>query len=189
VAATDVEICNSALAKIGAARIVALSDNTEQARLCNQQYSLLRDEVLRSHPWNFAIKRAALTADVTTPTFRWTSNFILPADYLRVLEIENEDLLQKWAIEGDFLVADQTDPINIVYIAQITDVTKFDTNFSEVLAWRIAADLAYPLSQSRTLADDVFGRFREALILARNFDAQEGSVIQVGASEWLTGRF
>jgi len=56
---SSVGIANVALSKIGAQRIVAFNENTENARLLNAIYGTIRDEVLRAHPWNFAIKRSA----------------------------------------------------------------------------------------------------------------------------------
>lgn len=56
---SSVGIANIALSKIGAQRIVSFSENTENARLLNAIYGTIRDEVLRVHPWNFAIKRTA----------------------------------------------------------------------------------------------------------------------------------
>lgn len=55
------EICNSALQKLGAEDITSLSDTTRRAVLCNRQYNKIRLKLLRSHPWNFAIKRAILS--------------------------------------------------------------------------------------------------------------------------------
>ena len=46
-ASSEVAICNSALIKIGAAEITSLSDVNKRAQLCNEQYSKLRDELLR----------------------------------------------------------------------------------------------------------------------------------------------
>tara|TARA_R100001530_G_scaffold114015_1_gene80959 strand:+ start:206 stop:1021 length:816 start_codon:yes stop_codon:yes gene_type:complete len=62
-ASSEVAICNSALIKLGAAEISSLSDTNKRAQLCNAQYSKLRDELLRSHPWNFAIGRKVLSLD------------------------------------------------------------------------------------------------------------------------------
>jgi formylglycine-generating enzyme required for sulfatase activity len=39
----------------------------------------VRDEVLRSHRWNFAAKRAALTQG-TTPAFGWGYSYTLPTE-------------------------------------------------------------------------------------------------------------
>lgn len=56
---SSVGIANIALSKIGVQRLTSFSENTEPARLLNAIYGTLRDEVLRAHPWNFAIKRVA----------------------------------------------------------------------------------------------------------------------------------
>lgn len=65
---TSVELCNVALAHLGEARIAALAEDTATARACNLHYLPTLHEVLRSHRWNFAIKRAALTTTYTTIT-------------------------------------------------------------------------------------------------------------------------
>ena len=55
---TDVTICNEALTAIGEKVIVALSDSSKAARLCNLKYANKRDYLLRKYVWNFATKRA-----------------------------------------------------------------------------------------------------------------------------------
>lgn len=61
---TKLSICNKALRLLGVAKITQsnLDNNSnEQARILNDIYDSVLDEVLSSHPWNFAIKRATLT--------------------------------------------------------------------------------------------------------------------------------
>jgi hypothetical protein len=60
--ATSVEaICNSALIKVGSKQITSISDANKRAELCTLMYPKVRDKVLKSHPWNFAIKRKSLS--------------------------------------------------------------------------------------------------------------------------------
>lgn len=59
-AATNEDIANSALLKLGAESITSLSDTTRRARLVNEQFNKIRKRLLRSHPWNFAMKRQYL---------------------------------------------------------------------------------------------------------------------------------
>ena len=61
--ASEVDIANRALQKLGAESIVSLTQDSENARACNLCYEPIRDAELRAHPWNFAIKRASLAAD------------------------------------------------------------------------------------------------------------------------------
>ena len=67
-AATFVEICNSALTLIGANPIAALSDNTKEAKLCNQHYVGARQAVLRTFMFQFASTRKTLYPTFVTIT-------------------------------------------------------------------------------------------------------------------------
>ena len=89
-----VDICNEAMDLLGAATITALTENSKEARLCNRRFETVRDSVLRAHPWNVAITRAALAKDSATPAFGFTSQFTLPTDpfCLRVLSFFNSNV-------------------------------------------------------------------------------------------------
>ena len=54
----DYQIVNLALTRLGDLRIASLSDATAAGQAANAIYAALRDEVLRAHPWNFAVQRA-----------------------------------------------------------------------------------------------------------------------------------
>lgn len=58
---TDIQIANLALSLIGGKEITALDATTQQGRVCLKWFAPTRDEVLASHPWNFATTRARLT--------------------------------------------------------------------------------------------------------------------------------
>ena len=170
-AITAVSICNSALLKIGAQRIASLDENNKRAISCKEQYEKNRDDVLRSHPWNFALKRVALSLLTTTPAFGFDYEFQLPTDCLRVISI---DPRVKHSIEGRKLLADETS-ISMLYISKITDTNLYDPNFVEALALRLASDLAYPLVQSVNLKQELLKEYQEFIRDARTFSAQEGS--------------
>ena len=89
--ASVVDICNSALNMIGASNILALTEDSKAARICNQRYTFVRDSVFRSHPWNCLIRRVSLTPDSETPEFDFSHQYTLPTDpfCLRVLRLED----------------------------------------------------------------------------------------------------
>jgi len=59
--ATEVELCNLALSRIGADTITSLTANSaKEDRLCNQFYAKFRDELIRAFAWNFALKATPL---------------------------------------------------------------------------------------------------------------------------------
>jgi len=183
---TKVQICNSALIKLGAETINALSDDNKRARLCNNQYELIRDKLLFSHPWNFAVKRVELGQLASTPEFKFTKEYELPQDVLRVLDT-NLLIGEEWAIENGKLLCD-SDDCKIRYIAQITDESKFSLGFQEALAWELAEEMAYSITQSSRRVDQIKESKRRWLATSRTYDAQESSFSQVGADDWLVSR-
>lgn len=185
-ATSSVEICNSALIKVGAERISALNESNVRARLCNEQYDKKRRNLLRQHPWNFAMDRATLAADVTDPEWGYTYRYPLASTILRVLQIEADE---PYEIEGRYILTDAA-TVKIKYTKDITDTTLFDKNFEEALASDIAADIAFALTKNATLTKQLKDEARLRLREARSFDAQEGnpeSTIEV--DEWITSRF
>lgn len=189
-ATSAVEICNSALVKIGAKRITALSENSPEARLCQEQYEKVRDDLLCSHPWNFAIKRVTLTATTNTPAFGYAYEFNVPSDCLRVLNLGEypEEVIIQWRREGDKILCDDSS-VHLQYIAKETDVSKYPAYFVEVLAFRLAYDICYSITQSTTLKEMMRQDFLLAIRDARTFDAQESSVRQVYAKDFFNVRF
>jgi hypothetical protein len=58
---------------IGATRITALTQAIEEARVVNNVYDSVRDEVLMEHPWSFSQKRVALTDMTRTAQDDWAT--------------------------------------------------------------------------------------------------------------------
>ena len=77
-----VKIANLALTSLGADRIMALTEDSENARRINEIYEVMRDEVVSAHPWNFAIKRSTLGQLSETPVIGYTYFHQVPADSL-----------------------------------------------------------------------------------------------------------
>lgn len=187
---SSVEICNSALVKIGATRITSLSDTSKAAIACNDQYDRLRKEVLRAHPWNFAVAYVSLAPTANTPVWdKWEVEFLLPSDVLRILETDLPDGCAwevGYNVDGDKVLFTNDTSVKIKYIKDVTNTTRFDPSFEEALAFRLAADLAYHLVQSQTVQQSMFRYYKEAVATAMSFDAQEMSAQQVEANAWTT---
>ena len=153
--ASEVQICNLALLKFGTLTIASLDDATKEGRACKVFYPLLRDELIYSHPWNFAMKRADISALVeATPAFEWDYAYTIPADCLRVWELYGTDA--EWVVESGQLLTNQDEEIYIRYISQVTTTGNFNPAFVNCLATRLGAELA------AKLADDV--KLRQVLL-------------------------
>jgi hypothetical protein len=180
---------NSALTKLGADLIISPDDNNQRAKSCKLRYPVVRDLLLRSHPWNFAIGYSSLAAITPKPDaiFDYQYVFQIPSDFLRVLETNLCDN-DKWEeLEGG-RIGCNVSAIKIKGVKRITDVTKYDSNFCEVLAFALAKDLSYLVTQSSAQVKQLGDDHRMALREARSFDAQVGSVRRVISDDWLNSR-
>lgn len=185
-----VDICNIALQKLGASRIVSLTQDNENARECNLLYEQARDAELRAHPWNFAIKRAQLAASSTAPTHGYTNAFPLPSDCLRLLPLDQRDnfLSNDWQIEGRSILTNEGGPLNIRYIARVTDPNRFDALFIESMACRLAESLNEKLTQSNSKGELIRRDRTLALREARKINAFENNSHQTPDDSWITVR-
>lgn len=152
-AASETEIVNDALARLGISPIMAMTDASKQAQYAERFYGQTRDEVLASHAWNFAIKRAVLARLTAAPTFEWLYAYQLPTDHLRLVQLngyETESPEDTHAVEGNTLVTD-AEKAEIRYVARVSDVTLYPPLFIEALSIKLAGKLAGPLIGSRDL--------------------------------------
>lgn len=175
-----VQICNSALNQIGSTTILALTDDSKPARIINQRFSFVRDAVFRAHPWNCLTTRKTITKDATAPAFEFSNQFTLPSDpfCLRVLKLSQHDIVHR--VEGRKILCDE-DSIDLTYIGRVTDVTQYDLLLFEALAAALAADIAYPLIGSVSLAQDMQAIYQAKLSEARFVDATEGTPASIGS--------
>lgn len=184
--ATQVQIYNIALRSIGAAQLTATTDDVESARILNDIYEHIRDEVLAAHPWNFAIiYSASLTIDTAAePEFGYDYAYDLPSDCLRVIKMSVDEPFKK---VGQHLYTDESE-VYIEYISQVSTTTLFSPLFVTTLAARLAAEVAYPLSNSTDLAGAKYNEYLNKLKLARSVDAQEGTFEKDEETSWIDDR-
>ena len=192
--ASNVQIANRALAKLGDKTIVSLTENSNQARALNECFVLVRQGELRRHPWHFAKKRAQLAADATAPLFDFAYKFALPSDCLRILmpqersESVQYDNRVDWKVEGRFILSDQAGPLSITYLADVTDPNEFDAAFIDVFASRLAVEVAHRLTGSTEKRRMAQEEYRGALLEARRANAFEQFSVERPIDDWEIAR-
>ena len=190
--ASVVSMCNSALNLLGASTISALTDDSKNARLCNQRYEPIRDRVFRGHSWNCLHKRLQLARNSTSPVVEYSHAYALPSDCLRVLKIHNgtTDSIASsidYKLEGKNIVTDEG-TVFLIYIAKDTDPNNYDTYLQESIAHQLAADICYAVTNNATLAKNYMTRADERLREARFVDATENSLEVIESSEFTNAR-
>ena len=192
--ASVVDICNGSLNQLGATTILSLTEDSKNARLCNQRYSQVRDAVFRSHPWTCLQKRVELAADTTAPAWGFSYAYTLPADCLRLLRILDYD--SNYKVEGRKILSN-TSSMKILYIGRITDPNEYDESLRETLSAALGADIAFAVTSNNQTATNMYNLFQDKLKDARFIDSTEGQNIdqdlgmsdQIDAGTFINSRF
>lgn len=194
--ASDVEIVNSALRKIGATTITSLTDGSENANVANDLYAIHRDNLLRYHTWNFATKRKKLAQSATSPPYGWDHQYPVPSDFLRIVEVhDNQDSLGavRYKMEHDAtdstVIRSNAEEIWLTYIYQVTDPNRMPVDFREALALSLASEFATAIQNSNTLSERYLDQARRAKIKARSNDGMEDFPNAFPEGSWVTSRF
>jgi hypothetical protein len=191
--ASEVEICNAALSKIGISgnnRITSLSQNTKNAKACDERYATLRDLLLEQHPWNFALKRVQLAASTEAPSYEFTYAYSLPPDWIRTIAVYDNDAGAGEAAfrhEGKALVSDAAQ-LWLKYVMRLTDPNTMPPTFREALATYLAWELAIPLANSNRIQEAQGIAFRRTLNLAKFVDARNDRPEQLQSGSWFAAR-
>lgn len=188
--ATGVSICSNALLMLGAQTINDFADqlNLDRAKLCANLYPTVRDDMLRSHPWNCAIKRAVLAPDAVAPAFGYTHSFELPADFMRVLEVGTNGSQIDYLVEGRTIQADTT-VLELRYVFRNEVENTWDSHLVKLVTLAMAAALAYPVTQSSALQQSFEQKLEMTLKRARAVDGQEDPPQTLGDERLLRARF
>lgn len=158
-----VDICNLALSWLGEKPIISLDDESDAAALCKANYAPLRDAVLESAEWTFALTRARLVPIVdNNPVWADFSGarFQIPGEIIRVIGVYPRVDMELWSAlkyeQEDRLIIIRTtlragegaEAIFIRGILRVTDPVKFTPSFEQALAERLAWEMAIPITNS-----------------------------------------
>ena len=182
--ASQVDICNLALTAIGHKTIANIDEQSEGARKCKVYYQQAVDATLRSYNWNCAMARATLAQDSSPPAFGYAYQYPLPNDCLRVLQLERLDL--EFKVEGRKLLTNEG-TAKILYIKRI-GAGEMDPLLVDAVAARLAAELAYAMSNSPGLAQMMLEIYERKKLEAGCIDAQEGTPGDIEVDSWLNAR-
>ncbi|MCT4536301.1 hypothetical protein [Halodesulfovibrio sp.] len=180
-----VSICNKGLQYVGGSPIVSLEEKTRGAELCSQLYAQVCDELLEAHHWSFATRYVRLPSLPEAPPFDFSHAYQLPADCIGVRQLQDSKPFE--VVEGRILYTD-SHPAKAIITVRITDPNLYPAMFVEVLARKLAAELAVPLMNSSKLEQSMYSKFKEAFARAAAVDGAEG-VQQIDESDgWLKAR-
>lgn len=200
--ASEVEIANRALSKLGDNRITSLTDQNKAARAIAAAWNIVRDAELRRHPWSFALQFQDLSAlTEPSPTSLFKRQFQLPVDCLRLYRVgtwfvwqvtvgadyRNADIWP-FKIAGRRILTDLPAPLPIAYIRRVEDTQQWDATFVDAFACKLAMEVAVELSGSDTRQDRLREQYKDAILDARAMNAIELPPEQLPDNSWVLSR-
>lgn len=158
--ASEIDICNLALSRLGDRASVASIDPPEgsaQADHCARFYPLARDIALEARPWTFNTTRITNDPIYTMPQPGWQYAYAKPNNCLRVIAVipKGSDM---WSLSNPIPFDIQIDELTgaeviltdlpdaaIIYQIRIIDTNLFPPQFVSALSWLLASYLAGPV--------------------------------------------
>lgn len=184
--ATYVDICNSALIRLGIPIISSFADGTKAANVCSIRYTACRDIVLRMYPWSCATKRVVLAPSTTPPAYQFTFAYPVPSDWLRTLDVCSDTRgsqaylgsRSNYELESNQILTN-FNPCYLKYVYQVDNADQLDPECQNALACYIAYDISNPLLQDANLTKVLNEEFEASMTKAMNVNAQEETACMV----------
>lgn len=184
-AISNVKIANRALTLLSANRLMSFNEASEEGRKIRAVFDETRDALLAEHNWNFAIDERQLALLSDTPVMgEYLYAYQLPSDCIRFIRMVDDE---ECKVEGHTILTN-SDDARIEYLKRETDPTKFSAGFIKALSSRIAADLAFGITQNATLATQLDAMAARDLKEAKWSDGQEGAGMTVVQGNLITAR-
>lgn len=161
-------IANLALSNLGEARIQSLSENSSRARACSARINEVIETVLRMNVWNSALERKLLT-QIDAPIFGWNYTYQLPADCIKVVEVEP---VSKYQVEKKNILSNETS-LYLLYVATPTDTNNLDSLLAEAIAMKLAVEIAESLTSKEGLKKEMSQKYFMALQEARSANSRD----------------
>lgn len=146
---SKIDICNMALDYCNGRNITSFDEETKESKKCSAWYDIARKSLLMNLNASFSIKRAVLAENTKyEKIYGYEKAFALPSDLLQVLNVGNPLEDNYYQIECNYLHTNVKDKnICIRYIADVEDVTKYDSEFCDLLALKLAEKICIPLTE------------------------------------------
>lgn len=184
------KIGNRALLKLGQPRVSNFETDTTTAGITiNGMWDNVRDALLQSYPWNFAIKRAILAPDGDDPEFGWGYQYTQSSDSLAILEVTDADAFPvDYTIEAGKILTNEGTALYVRYMSRITEVGMFSALFAEAFASRLAYEGCERITQNATKKELLLKEFDYLIQQAYTADAIETPPSELPEDTWIDAR-
>ncbi len=112
--------------------------------------------------------------------------FYLPTDFLKITKLSDNDV--SYEIVGNRLIADE-EALSLKYTYSNDDPTLYSSQFSTAISTRLASEICFNLTHSRTEAKNILDKYENIdLPKAMSSDSSQGSAEELETTEWEESR-
>ena len=169
-----------------------LTENTPYRRWLDRNFDHLRDTLTQMAVFNFTIQYTTITADSTSPAFRWSYRYRTPGDCLHYLPptrggyhggtpIDNEQV-------GLWIYTDYAGPLDLEWIARTEAMEEWSPLAVAALSYYVAFRMANRFTAKANLRDRIGAAFSQAWRQALTVDARQGTPRPVDQEDILLAR-
>lgn len=149
-APTQLDIMNMALGYIGTrtiqqSEITASPPSSPEAAQCLLYWDRARRSVLRDFPYDFAIRRSALSSTTVPSVFAsWSNAYTVPAKMLKALSVHagsgvgREPFVVEYTSDTTSVLLTNAANAQCVYVVDVEDLTLWDERFVSSMALKLA---------------------------------------------------
>ena len=162
---SSVDIANMALSFIGVESIETFSEASPAAKQLTLFYPTTLEEILREGCWNFCKKTVTLALTNNTDA-EWAYVYEYPTDCIKALRVINpehgtysrqfDDQREQYNIglsqDNTRLIQCNVRVAKLEYIANVTDVALFSSDFVEAFSLKLASKISHQLTGNPNLA-------------------------------------
>ena len=191
---SDTDSANVALRLVGQTPVTSITDGSVTGNVVDDIFTELLDDLLRSHPWNFATKRVQLARLSVAPAFEFDYAYAHPSDWLRTISVHDNDaghgtvLYRTEQVDGQTAIVSSSDAIYLRYVYRVTDQNLMSADFRRAFQFALARDLAIPLASSNSMQEAYSREASRALARARSTDALVGFPELRPRGSWASSR-
>ena len=201
--ASEVDVCNLALARLGDAALVSSispPDGSAQAGHCAAFYPMVRDYLLERYAWSFSLTRAALVQLSATPPSGWLYYYAYPAKVMNLLAIYLQNAPddsspctfdQEVLPDGTPAILCNVNGVVAKYTLFVTNTTLWSPLFIDSLSYHLAAALAGPIikgPEGVAISRQMFALGESAFGKATVSDASQRRIKTTHIPPWVGAR-
>lgn len=170
-----VKICSKALVRCGCNEISSFDESSTEATVAENFYDEVKENLLSSHPWSFALGQTSLSRLTATPVADYDFAYQLPTDFLKAISLGSGNRELGAGVDYRLFedrVHTNCDSIILTYVFSAPEEI-FPPFFTTALITMLAAELCLPLTENTSRTDLLFRLAERRFTDAKRIDSQQ----------------